>query len=51
MYKLGPVVLSLRGRREREREKGRISFREDDEGKVEDDDAVDPRGTTAQITG
>lgn len=27
----------------------RISFREDDEGKVEDD-AVDPRGTTAQIT-
>jgi hypothetical protein len=44
--------------RERERERGRegetggISFPgEDDEGKVEDDDAVDPRGTIAQITG
>lgn len=37
------------GRREREREKEYHS-REDDEGKVEDDDAMDPQGTTAQIT-
>lgn len=41
-----------RERRERVRkggrERGGISFRKDDEGKVEDDDDVDPRGTTAQ---
>lgn len=37
--------------REKEREgEKEYHSREDDEGKVEDDDAMDPQGTTAQIT-
>lgn len=52
-YKAAPLVLP-RGRRrriEREREgEKEYHSREDDEGKVEDDDAMDPQGTTAQIT-
>lgn len=49
-----PLVSYPRGREGREEEKdgGNIILQEDDEGKMEDnDDAVDPRGTTAQITG
>lgn len=41
------------GERYSEKERGRekeYHSREDDEGKVEDDDAMDPQGTTAQIT-
>lgn len=50
-YKAAPCLTPREGEKdgEREREKEYHS-RGDDEGKVEDDDAMDPQGTTAQIT-